>query len=55
MEGVKKQAQGSSLSRREDYALHVRVVTRWSDYDMLGHLNNVEYYRYYWSACPRQM
>ena len=50
MEGVNKQAQGSSLSRREDYALHVRVVTRWSDYDMLGHVNNVEYYRYFETA-----
>ena len=50
MEGVKEQAQGSSLSRREDYALHVRVVTRWSDYDMLGHVNNVEYYRYFETA-----
>ena len=35
---------------REHYALLVRVTTRWSDYDMLGHLNNVEYYRYFESA-----
>ncbi|MBT4806817.1 MAG: acyl-CoA thioesterase, partial [Acidiferrobacteraceae bacterium] len=35
---------------REHYALLVRITTRWSDYDMLGHLNNVEYYRYFESA-----
>ena len=35
---------------RKHYALLVRITTRWSDYDMLGHLNNVEYYRYFESA-----
>jgi acyl-CoA thioester hydrolase len=47
---VKEQIQGSSPSGREDYALHVRLVTRWNDYDMLGHVNNVEYYRYFETA-----
>jgi len=50
IEDVKEQTEGSSPSRREDYALHVRLVTRWSDYDMLGHVNNVEYYRYFETA-----
>ena len=35
---------------REQYALVVRINTRWCDYDMLGHLNNVEYYRYFETA-----
>ena len=27
---------------------HIKQITpRWLDYDMLGHLNNVEYYRYF--------
>ena len=32
---------------RSDYSLIVRKATRWNDYDMLGHVNNVEYYRYF--------
>ena len=32
---------------RSDYSLIVRMATRWNDYDMLGHVNNVEYYRYF--------
>ena len=32
---------------RSDYSLIVRIATRWNDYDMLGHVNNVEYYRYF--------
>ena len=32
---------------RNDYSLIVRMATRWNDYDMLGHVNNVEYYRYF--------
>ena len=32
---------------RSDYSLVVRIATRWGDYDMLGHVNNVEYYRYF--------
>lgn len=35
---------------RDQYAVLVRVMTRWSDYDMLGHVNNVEYYRFYETA-----
>jgi acyl-CoA thioester hydrolase len=34
-------------ARRSDYSLVVRIATRWNDYDMLGHVNNVEYYRYF--------
>ena len=50
MKDVKEQTQAPSPPRRENYALHVRVITRWSDYDMLGHVNNVEYYRYFETA-----
>ena len=34
-------------ARRSDYSLVVQIATRWNDYDMLGHVNNVEYYRYF--------
>jgi acyl-CoA thioester hydrolase len=34
-------------ARRSDYSLVVAIATRWNDYDMLGHVNNVEYYRYF--------
>ena len=34
-------------ARRSDYSLVVPIATRWNDYDMLGHVNNVEYYRYF--------
>ena len=34
-------------ARRSVYSLVVRIATRWNDYDMLGHVNNVEYYRYF--------
>ena len=34
-------------ARRSAYSLVVRIATRWNDYDMLGHVNNVEYYRYF--------
>ena len=36
-----------ATARRSDYSLVVRIATRWNDYDMLGHVNNVEYYRYF--------
>lgn len=38
---------GQETTRRRDYSLVVRIATRWNDYDMLGHVNNVEYYRYF--------
>ena len=50
MKDAKEQTQAPSPLRRENYALHVRIITRWSDYDMLGHVNNVEYYRYFETA-----
>lgn len=34
-------------TQRGDYSLIVKIATRWNDYDMLGHVNNVEYYRYF--------
>ena len=38
---------GQATAPRSDYSLVVRIATRWNDYDMLGHVNNVEYYRYF--------
>ena len=38
---------GQINTRRSDYSLVVKIATRWNDYDMLGHINNVEYYRYF--------
>ncbi len=47
MEKSKHPGRPPDSAGREDYALHVCLITRWSDYDMLGHVNNVEYYRYF--------
>ncbi|MGE5548051.1 MAG: acyl-CoA thioesterase [Solirubrobacterales bacterium] len=33
--------------RRQDFRFAVTIQTRWSDNDMFGHLNNVEYYRFF--------
>lgn len=32
---------------RSDYRYFLEIATRWGDNDMLGHLNNVVYYRFY--------
>ena len=32
---------------RDDFPYRISVPTRWSDNDMLGHVNNVIYYRYF--------
>lgn len=34
-------------SNRQDYPYHMKIATRWGDNDMLGHLNNVVYYRFF--------
>ncbi|MBI2235595.1 MAG: acyl-CoA thioesterase [Magnetospirillum sp.] len=34
-------------ARRGDFLFHVAIQTRWSDNDMFGHVNNVEYYRFF--------
>lgn len=34
-------------TRRADYRFFCQIQTRWSDNDMFGHVNNVEYYRYF--------
>ena len=39
--------EDQATAPRSDYSLIVRMATRWNDYDMLGHVNNVEYYRYF--------
>lgn len=33
--------------RRERYPLQLAIPTRWNDYDLLGHVNNVLYNRYF--------
>lgn len=33
--------------RRSAFAFTVDIQTRWSDNDMFGHVNNVEYYRFF--------
>ncbi|MBF0307230.1 MAG: acyl-CoA thioesterase [Alphaproteobacteria bacterium] len=33
--------------RREEYGFIVEIPTRWSDNDMFGHINNVQYYRFF--------
>jgi acyl-CoA thioester hydrolase len=33
--------------RRDRYVLHLPITTRWNDYDLLGHVNNVLYNRYF--------
>ncbi|MDA8014119.1 MAG: thioesterase family protein [Gammaproteobacteria bacterium] len=32
---------------RADYRYTLEIATRWSDFDMMMHLNNVQYYRYF--------
>lgn len=34
-------------TRRGDYKFYSNIQTRWSDNDMFGHVNNVEYYRFF--------
>lgn len=36
-----------TATRRSDYRFFCQIQTRWSDNDMFGHVNNVEYYRYF--------
>lgn len=33
--------------RRQDFPFVTTIQTRWSDNDMFGHINNVEYYRFF--------
>ncbi|MBF0169113.1 MAG: acyl-CoA thioesterase [Alphaproteobacteria bacterium] len=33
--------------RLEDFPYRINLPTRWSDNDMFGHLNNVQYYRFF--------
>lgn len=34
-------------ARRQDFRFLTTIQTRWSDNDMFGHINNVEYYRFF--------
>ncbi len=38
---------------RDDFPYRISVPTRWSDNDMLGHVNNVIYYRYFEAVVVR--
>jgi acyl-CoA thioester hydrolase len=40
-------AARSNPGRRDDYPFTASIQTRWSDNDMFGHINNVEYYRFF--------
>ncbi len=35
------------IETRDQYRFFTRIPTRWSDNDMLGHINNVIYYRFF--------
>jgi acyl-CoA thioester hydrolase len=37
----------SVAARKEDFRFLAQIQTRWSDNDMFGHINNVEYYRFF--------
>jgi acyl-CoA thioester hydrolase len=43
-------AERSASAAAEDYPFQVAIQTRWSDNDMFGHINNVEYYRFFETA-----
>lgn len=36
-----------TAARRGDFRFFATIQTRWSDNDMFGHVNNVEYYRFF--------
>ncbi len=36
-----------STQNRSDFPYRISIPTRWNDNDMLGHVNNVVYYRYF--------
>ncbi len=38
---------GTSNQKISDFPYRITVPTRWGDNDMLGHVNNVVYYRYF--------
>ncbi len=35
------------MTERADYRHHSQIATRWSDNDVYGHVNNVQYYSYF--------
>lgn len=39
--------QGEHRIGRSDYGHWLAIPTRWSDNDMLGHINNVQYFRFF--------
>ncbi len=39
--------------RRADFPYRMSVPTRWGDNDMLGHVNNVQFYRYFEAVVVR--
>lgn len=43
----KSQEKQEPREKREHFSYSFEIATRWSDFDMLQHLNNVQYYRYF--------
>ncbi|MFK7828556.1 MAG: acyl-CoA thioesterase [Congregibacter sp.] len=41
--------------RRDDYRWFTPIITRWSDNDIYGHVNNVVYYSYFDSVANRYL
>jgi acyl-CoA thioester hydrolase len=41
--------------RRESYAWHVPITTRWMDNDVYGHVNNVVYYAFFDTVINRYL
>ena len=39
--------------RRDDFPYRMSIPTRWADNDMLGHVNNVVFYRYFEAVVVR--
>lgn len=42
-----------STQSRSDFPYRISIPTRWSDNDMLGHVNNVVYYRFFEAVVVR--
>ncbi len=43
---IKNASSTSDKDQKTDFPYLLKIKTRWSDYDMLRHINNVTFYRY---------
>ncbi len=48
-------SKARTTPRRTDYRRFVALDTRWSDNDIYGHVNNVQYYSYFDTAVNRML